>query len=136
MNIKQIKYDKNVEMSAANWASKCTISHSGGKNGENLFMSSSQNLNKTAALIQACNSWWSECKAKGLQSSLILDRNEFNKGIGHCTQMAWATTTNIGCAVQRCSKSTWKTYLICQYSPPGNYLGQTIYKKGKTMFWM
>ncbi|KAF7632308.1 G_PROTEIN_RECEP_F1_2 domain-containing protein [Meloidogyne graminicola] len=119
MNIKQMNYDNNVESSAAAWAAQCTISHSGGDNGENLFMSSDINLNATAALLQACDMWWSECKEKGIQASLVLDMNEFNKGIGHCTQMAWATTTSIGCAVQRCPASTWKTYLVCQYSPPG-----------------
>ncbi|KAF7629968.1 SCP domain-containing protein [Meloidogyne graminicola] len=94
-------------------------------------MSSDPNLSITNALTQACENWWAECRQKGVQQSLIFDRNEFAKGIGHCTQMAWATTTKIGCAVQRCPRSQWKTYVVCQYSPPGNFIGQPIYNKGR-----
>ena len=41
-----MSYNKAVKNSANKWASKCTISHSGGKYGENLFMSSDAKLSK------------------------------------------------------------------------------------------
>ncbi|KAL7079090.1 hypothetical protein ACQ4LE_001218 [Meloidogyne hapla] len=130
-NIKILVYDQKVENSSAKWAEKCSMGHSQGSYGENLYMTSDPNINITKVLLDACNSWWSECKDYGVQSSLVLDMGQFNNGIGHCTQMAWANTKRIGCAVQRCPNSMWKTYVVCQYDPPGNYLGQTIYQKGQ-----
>lgn len=43
------------------------------------------------------------------------------KPCGHYTQMVWSTTLNIGCARTVCSDNSqiW----VCNYSPPGNYIG-------------
>ncbi|CAK5048035.1 unnamed protein product [Meloidogyne enterolobii] len=128
-NIKQLSYSKEVEASAAKWAEKCTISHSHGNYGENLFMSSNPKTKTADALTYACNAWWAEVKNIGIQGNLIMDRSL--PGNGHATQMAWATTTQIGCALARCPASKWKTYLVCQYNPYGNVIGRTIYEKGK-----
>jgi len=47
---------------------------------------------------------------------------------GHFTQVVWATTTEIGCALVDCPKDTaWIGYrsqfLVCQYNPGGNTAG-------------
>ncbi|KAL7071118.1 hypothetical protein ACQ4LE_009786 [Meloidogyne hapla] len=128
-NIKQLIYDKGIEASATKWANKCTLDHSYGKNGENLFMSSNIKTKAADALTYACNSWWNEVKEIGMQGNLIFDGRL--GGNGHLTQMAWATTTKIGCAVARCPKLKWKTYVVCQYNQHGNVMGKPIYEKGK-----
>jgi hypothetical protein len=46
---------------------------------------------------------------------------------GHYTQMIWADTLTIGCGAASCSGMT---YLVCDYSPGGNYLGETPYTAG------
>ena len=43
-NIKQMCYESAIETSAANWASQCTMEHSGGNYGENLFMTSDPDI--------------------------------------------------------------------------------------------
>jgi Cysteine-rich secretory protein family len=43
---------------------------------------------------------------------------------GHYTQMVWKETTQIGCAT---ASDADRTYLVCRYSPPGNYEGQVPY---------
>nr|CAD2159347.1 unnamed protein product [Meloidogyne enterolobii] len=130
MNIKKLTYSKTVEASATNWANQCKMSHTPGnqrKYGENLAMNSDPNMATKDALLEACKLWWAELKDDGFQSSLVVDMNHYN----HFSQMAWAETTEIGCGVAKCPNSDWKTYTVCQYNPPGNYLGQVIYKKGK-----
>lgn len=43
---------------------------------------------------------------------------------GHYTQLVWRGTTEVGCGVATCpSKEVW----VCNYQPPGNYLGQNPY---------
>ncbi|CAK5038815.1 unnamed protein product [Meloidogyne enterolobii] len=110
-NIRQLSYSKEVEASAAKWAEKCTISHSHGNYGENLFMSSNPKTKTADALTYACNAWWAEVKNIGIQGNLIMDKSL--PGNGHATQMAWATTTQIGCALARCPGS-YTTHLIGQ----------------------
>nr|CAD2180071.1 unnamed protein product [Meloidogyne enterolobii] len=49
----------------------------------------------------------------------------------HCPpKMAWANTLKVGCGLAYCPNSTYKTHIFCQYSPPGNYMGQKIYEPG------
>ena len=51
----------------------------------------------------------------------------FNSATGHFTQIVWVGTTKLGCglAISR----TNKVYGICNYSPPGNYIGADNFRK-------
>ncbi len=61
----------------------------------------------------------------------------FSEGTGHFTQMVWAGTTAVGCAMtgpETCPKGfldprsgrTWPHayMLVCEYDKPGNYAGR------------
>eukprot|EP01084_Bolivina_argentea_P286957 492356_1 len=45
-------------------------------------------------------------------------QNKFMYAAGHYTQIIWAKTTQVGCGYHKCSTGWW---LVCHYSPPGNY---------------
>ncbi|XP_064437151.1 cysteine-rich secretory protein LCCL domain-containing 2 isoform X5 [Mirounga angustirostris] len=52
--------------------------------------------------------------------------------------IVWATTNKIGCAVNTCERmnvwgDVWENavYLVCNYSPKGNWIGEAPYKTGR-----
>jgi len=48
-------------------------------------------------------------------------------GTGHYTQMIWADTLAVGCGAATCAPYT---FLVCDYAPGGNYLGEYPYVAG------
>ena len=56
------------------------------------------------------------------------------KVCGHYTQIVWRSTTSLGCVLHTCAGGTpppgfpgsWD-YLVCDYAPPGNFIGQRPY---------
>ena len=87
--------------------------------GENLAWGPSNSFT-TDELAQG---WYAE--KSNFQPGHIMSQGDFAPGvpmIGHYTQIVWKDTTEVGCA-EASSDST--EYLVCRYSPPGNYLGQT-----------
>ncbi|KAF2981260.1 hypothetical protein EK904_004067 [Melospiza melodia maxima] len=56
----------------------------------------------------------------------------------HYTQMVWATSSRLGCALGTCANvrvwgSTWRhaILLVCNYAIKGNWLGEAPYKVGR-----
>ncbi len=51
---------------------------------------------------------------------------------GHYTQIVWRSTTVVGCGFRTCTTNSpfgpgsWD-YWVCDYAPPGNYVGQKPY---------
>ncbi|KAK1806547.1 hypothetical protein P4O66_004788, partial [Electrophorus voltai] len=55
----------------------------------------------------------------------------------HYTQLVWATSSRVGCAIHACydmkvGEQIWgkAVYLVCNYSPKGNWWGSAPYKPG------
>jgi len=46
------------------------------------------------------------------------------KSVGHYTQIIWSTTKKVGCGM---ANSKTRTYLVCQYQGPGNYIGRYVF---------
>lgn len=47
-----------------------------------------------------------------------------SKMCGHYTQIVWADTSQVGCAMAKAgSREVW----VCEYNPPGNYIGRRPY---------
>jgi uncharacterized protein YkwD len=85
--------------------------------GENLAQGAA-GFHSTEQLVQG----WVDEK-KNWHSGTVLDKTNWYP-TGHYTQMVWKTTTHIGCAD---ATGGGKVYLVCRYSPPGNYMGQSPY---------
>jgi hypothetical protein len=96
--------------------------HSGGPYGENLAIG-------YGTPTQAVVAWGDERK------DYNWNKPGFSAGTGHFTQMVWKDTRQLGCARKFCTSSNvyrgW--YLVCEYWPRGNVIGQfdTQVPKGK-----
>ncbi len=41
----------------------------------------------------------------------------------HYTQIVWRKTLKVGCGINRNVSGQWKTLIVCNYDPPGNFPG-------------
>ena len=67
------------------------------------------------------DAWASEVVYYDYESNSC-DRGEM---CGHYTQLVWSTTERVGCAMATCADGSeiW----MCDYDPPGNYVGEWPY---------
>jgi len=111
------------------WANQCHFEHNPnrGPYGENIAAAAPPG-SKTDA--QAVQDWASEAAHYTYSSN----RCAPGQVCGHYTQLVWRHTTQVGCATALCTKNspfgaqlpTWQLW-VCDYSPPGNYVGQKPY---------
>jgi uncharacterized protein YkwD len=123
--------DKLAEF-AQNHAQKCIWEHSvrgflqlssdqrtniqqGGPYGENL----AENFGSPTLAVDG---WAAEEKKYDYATG------QFSEETGHFTQLVWENTKEVGCGAVNCNNDAndgahgW--YLVCEYSPPGNVVGQ------------
>jgi hypothetical protein len=106
-----------VATSAAGWASKCKFQHNPAKKyGENLFMEGKVDKNLTNVVVLGVDAWYSEVK------NINWKAIAWSQKTGHVMQLLWNSTRQVGCAIQYCGNK-W-TFFVCEYNPPGNYLGR------------
>lgn len=84
------------------------LTHTHGQYGENLVAGFPDGPSAVAA-------WYVEGETFDYSAY-----NEFN----HFTQVVWKDTTQVGCAYKDCSAQGWQLYVVCEYSPVGNVVGQ------------
>jgi pathogenesis-related protein 1 len=70
-------------------------------------------------MTDVVNAWYNEVS----DYNYVLGAAVFGQTSDHFTQIVWKGTTDIGCASKSCP-SLGGTFYICDYSPPGNYIGQ------------
>jgi hypothetical protein len=88
--------------------------------GENLWAGTADAYSHT----EMVNAWGSEQRHFRPGTFPDVSSTDSWADVGHYTQMIWGTTTQVGCATTRAGGFD---ILVCRYSPPGNYYGQTVY---------
>lgn len=86
------------------------LKHSGGQYGENLAAGTN------SAPADLVNLWYDEIKYYDYNNVTGIEHDGHE--VGHFTQLVWASSTDLGCSVERCTNGA--VYLICEYSPAGN----------------
>ena len=112
-------WSNKLEAVAQEWANRLIARRefghrAGGEYGENLYAISGGRA--TEAMVIAA--WAGESIDYDIKSNRCRDV------CGHYTQMVWADTKRVGCAVARGGgREVW----VCNYDPPGNWAGQRPY---------
>ncbi|XP_034445969.1 peptidase inhibitor R3HDML [Hippoglossus hippoglossus] len=131
-NMEYMLWDDGLAQSADSWASLCIWDH-----GPTQTMKyTGQNLSITSGRFQSITdlvrSWYNERHQFSYPSRCT------GSVCSHYTQMVWASTSRLGCAVRKCSNvnvfgSSWReaTLLVCNYSIKGNWVGEAPYKTGR-----
>ncbi|XP_074153734.1 glioma pathogenesis-related protein 1-like [Sminthopsis crassicaudata] len=137
-NMLHVSWDADLAKVAREWAQKCKFDHNPDLSnpkklhpdfsvlGENLWIGSIGAFSENAAIKM----WNNEVKNYDFQS------NKCTGVCGHYTQVVWADTYKIGCAVQFCPKIeksfiTNGAVFVCDYGPAGNFYNMAPYKEGE-----
>ncbi|MED6273273.1 Peptidase inhibitor 15-A [Characodon lateralis] len=140
-NMEYMVWDETLAKTAEDWAHACLWEHG----PPHLLRFLGQNLSvrtgRYRSILQLVKPWYDE--VKDYSFPYPRDCNPrcplrcYGPMCTHYTQMVWATSNKIGCAVHTCHNmnvwgSVWKraTYLVCNYSPKGNWIGEAPYKVG------
>lgn len=97
-----------AQNNAENYDCSGVLTHTHGKYGENLAAGYSGG----PASVKA---WYDEGETYDYSSA-----NTYN----HFTQVVWKSSTQLGCAYKDCRSNGWGLYVICEYDPPGNVIGE------------
>ncbi|ADO68458.1 uncharacterized protein STAUR_0654 [Stigmatella aurantiaca DW4/3-1] len=122
-----LTWSEAAASTAQTWANGCRFAHNPnrGNLGENIAAATPGGLN-TLGVVR---NWAAEA------SDFDYARNTCNPGkaCGHYTQIVWRNTTQVGCALKECTENSpfsgftrWN-FWVCNYSPPGNFVGQRPY---------
>ncbi|PIC24713.1 hypothetical protein B9Z55_017932 [Caenorhabditis nigoni] len=119
-NMMKMVWDDTIAASAQQFAEGCPDDHAPSPYGENLYwgFSSEDMGNLDQYGVDAAKSWEEEFQKFGLEGT-TLTQESYDTGIGHATQMAWASSNKIGCGVKNCgfddSQGMNKVTVVCQY---------------------
>jgi len=127
-----LSYDAKLASHAAAYSKKLcesnTFDHdknelSHYKEGENLY------YGETSVQVDVCLAtfkWYNE--VNDMEWSKLPTFYNFMpvpSNLGHFTQLVWKGTSKVGCGTAyRKEGTTYKTYITCRYSSPGNVMGQ------------
>lgn len=144
-NMTRLVWDANLATVAQLWAAQCNFAHNpnrgsayaalspnSGQVGENIYVTTGSRASALTGANGASALWAAEVSDYNFAANNCAS----GKVCGHYTQMVWANTRRVGCAVQLCATVTGlpnftnAQLLVCDYNPAGNFIGQSPYIAG------
>ncbi|AYJ87184.1 serine protease [Sphingomonas paeninsulae] len=126
VSVPALTWDEGLEAEAAEYAETLartrTFAHSqriAGRpvEGENLWMGTF----RAYSYADMVDGWINECRDFKRGEFPRLSRTGSWHDVGHYTQMIWAGTKSVGCAI---ATNHTDEYMVCRYFPAGNVWGQ------------
>lgn len=145
-NMTRLVWDPALATVAQNWANQCRWAHNpnaaadyaalssnGGGAGENIFVTTAPRAIALAGANSGVTLWGNE----RVNYNYATNSCAAGQDCGHYTQMVWARTVRVGCAIRQCASmvglpATFANaqFLVCNYNPAGNFIGQRPYIQG------
>ncbi|KAL6740233.1 hypothetical protein Aduo_013608 [Ancylostoma duodenale] len=132
-NILKLRYNCALEADAMSRAMQCILQQSGrserpgqGENQASIALNGVNNYRQAGEL--AVKTWWKGRLADDIGKGITYHSRYNGNSVEAFTQMAWATTQKIGCAVVKCPTAY---NVVCRYTPRGNHIDRIIYSRGK-----
>ncbi|KHJ89750.1 SCP-like protein [Oesophagostomum dentatum] len=132
-NMQRMRYNCALEVQVGEFLKTCPKAGSAESarigTGENFLRISQDGIaDYTKAVEKAVTSWWKVIRTtEGIGMAVTFRAHHVGAPISSFTQMAWATSRKLGCAVAKC---TGDYIAVCRYQPRGNYVEQVVYAKG------
>ncbi|KAL5107637.1 hypothetical protein TcWFU_004350 [Taenia crassiceps] len=131
-NMKLLRISRSLEHLAAYWASKCSFRRPNPKEHPHyrgLGVNMALTVGTKPALVDSICAWVKESKSYSYSSNTCSRRCE------QYTQLIWAQTSEVGCAMRECHGviPDWpdpQYITVCLYSPSGNYRKGRPYLRG------
>ncbi|XP_074108076.1 venom allergen 5-like [Cotesia typhae] len=130
--IPPLVWDNELAEIAQRWANQCQFGHDLCRNvdrfqvGQNVAKMM-HSWNEFVSLSQLVQYWYDEVQNFNRNYIRNFQWQSWPQ-IGHYTQLVWGSTRTIGCGFIRYKDWFWyTTYLVCNYGPTGNRIGQHVY---------
>ncbi|XP_055057991.2 peptidase inhibitor 15 [Misgurnus anguillicaudatus] len=140
-NMEYMVWDEGLARSAEAWAATCIWEHGPSYLLQYIGQNLSVRTGNYHSIIQLVKPWYDEVKDYAFPYPRDCNPQCPMRCYGpmctHYTQMVWGSTNRVGCAIQTCYNmvvwgSVWREaiYLVCNYSPKGNWIGEAPYRVG------
>jgi hypothetical protein len=120
----QMSWSSTVAASAQAFVEACVFADTGPPYGSNAFAGTGKYT--PAQVVEA---WVSEDANYDYATNTCAS----NQVCGHYTQVVWRDSTELGCGMANCTANNpfggsgpWQLW-VCNYNPPGNYVGMKPY---------